>query len=136
MRDQDCGGDLGIKAEGMEYEAITSGSLKIRGKVLGCSWERSQRGFKLLGAPIREQIGDPSFAFPYCVDYEEREDEFVFLLVQRSNRGVGEHNDFFEGLVLKRGWRTIGAPEWDMHGGIVARRISSRHSCQDSPRRP
>lgn len=45
------------------------------------------KGFKLLGAPIKEQIGDPSF---------------VFLLVQRSNRGVGEHDDCFEGLVLKR----------------------------------
>jgi hypothetical protein len=80
------GGDLGIKAEGMEYEAITGGSLKIRGKVLGCSWERSERGFKLLGASIKEQIGNPSFAHPDCVDYEEYEDEFVFLLVQRSNR--------------------------------------------------
>src|SRR2546429_8399687 len=102
MRDQDCGGDLRIKAEGMEYEAITGGSLKIRGKVLECSWERSEKGFKLLGASIKGQIGNPSFALPDCVDYEEYEAEFVFLLVQRSNRGVGEHDDCFEGLVLKR----------------------------------
>jgi hypothetical protein len=57
------GGDLGIKAEGMEYEAITSGSLKIRGKLLGCSWERSQRGLSCWALRSRSRLATLASCF-------------------------------------------------------------------------
>ena len=96
------GAKILIETAGMEYESINGGSLRIKGKLLDCSLSKSSFGFKLTTTSTMTQSSELNGAYPDCTEYATEEGGLSFMLVQRSNRGIGNPNDRLEGLVLRK----------------------------------
>lgn len=90
-----------MKAEGLEYESTINGSFDIKGKVLECSWADSNNRLALFDVSTKEQIGNRSYALPDSDEEAQDAGKLKFLLVRRSNRGTGKHDDIFEGILLR-----------------------------------
>lgn len=112
------GAKIRLEAAGLEYESVKEGTLEIQGKILECSWSQPdpEDGFVLFDESTKEQLGGRSLAFPDCVEDAKDESGLLFLLVRRSNRGIGKHDDRFEGPVLRRvdngDYTRVGYARW------------------------
>ncbi|KAK4452711.1 heterokaryon incompatibility protein-domain-containing protein [Podospora aff. communis PSN243] len=109
--------------EPSEFEGVGEGVLGIEGKLIDCDWLKVPHfggGYRFVLVEKRgieetrvEETGENSESEPVqswkrssaffdTEDYvEEAQGPLRFLLVRRSNRGIGEHDDFLEGLLLK-----------------------------------
>jgi len=96
--------------EPSEYEAVGEGVLQMEGRLLDCNWLKVPAfggGHHFVLA--EERSGEPVGTWnrsSVLLDAEEyaadEQGPLSFLLVRRSNRGIGEHDDNCEGLLLKR----------------------------------
>jgi hypothetical protein len=90
-----------MKDKGVQYESASNGSIDIKGKGLDCSWVDSNKGLELFDMTTKEKIGKRSYALPDNNEEVQEAGKLKFLLVSRSNRGIGKHDDVFEGILLR-----------------------------------
>jgi hypothetical protein len=96
------GAEMTVK-NGLEYESVQRGVFEVRGKTVECSWMSTGQALSLLlEHSTQEPIGKRCYVWPDSNDGTMEEGTLSFLLVQRSNRGIGDHDDCFEGLLLRK----------------------------------